>query len=350
MFDLLATQQVKDVHFKHDPESGLKAIVAIHSTKFGPALGGCRFIEYESEEKALIDALRLAKGMSYKAILANVPQGGGKSVILKPKHFDPIKLFSAFGDFVEELGGRYITAIDSGTTAKEMDIIATRTQHVTSTSQDTNPSDYTAQGVFSGILTACRIHLHRTHLSGVHIALQGLGNVGYQLATMLHKAGAKLTVADIDKRRVSQAVQEFGADAVHPDAIYSVDCDVFSPCGLGGIINDMTLPLLKCKVIAGSANNQLQTNEHGLQLHAKGILYAPDYVINSGGLIYASLHHNGNTETEIKEKSEAISDTLDEIFTASLKQSKPTSEIADHLAETKLYESTHSHHHDDEVA
>ncbi len=337
MFDLLAQEQVRDVHYKYDPASGLRAIIAIHSTKFGPALGGCRFISYDSEDRALNDALRLARGMSYKAALAKIPQGGGKSVILKPASYDPEKLFLAFGDFVNELGGRYITAIDSGTSATEMDIIARRTRHVTSTSYETNPSDFTAEGVFAGITVACQQVLASESLTGVHVALQGLGNVGFQLAQRLRKAGATLTVADIDESRVRQAVDQLGAHAVSPDKIYAVDCDVFSPCGLGGVINDQTLPLLKCKMIAGSANNQLLTEEHGKLLHQRNILYAPDYVINAGGLIYASMHHNGFDNHDIAHKSQEISVTLAEIFNASKAQEKPTSVIADTLAEARLF-------------
>lgn len=337
MFDLLAREQVRDVHFKYDPASGLKAIIAIHNTKLGPSLGGCRFIPYDSEDSALNDAIRLAKGMSYKAALAKIPQGGGKSVIIKPAHYDPERLFSAFGDFINELGGRYITAIDSGTSAQEMDIIARRTRHVTSTSHETNPSDFTAAGVFAGIATACRLVLMKPSLAGVHVALQGLGNVGFQLARKLHKAGARLTVTDIDEQRVRDAVVEFGATAVRPEAIYLTPCDVFSPCGLGGVINDESITQLNCRIVAGSANNQLQNVRHGKQLHQNNILYAPDYVINSGGLIYVSMHHNGFPDHDIVHKSEEIAFTLEEIFSTSLRQSKPTSVIADTLAEEKLY-------------
>ncbi len=339
MFNIIGNHQGNEVHFKYDEASGLKAIVAIHNTKFGPALGGCRFLEYESEEKALTDALRLSKGMSYKAALSNIAQGGGKSVIIKPKNYDSTKLFEAFGQFIEDLGGRYITAIDSGTTAKEMDIIATKTSHVTSTSTETNPSDYTARGVYCGIISACNLHLYKSSLEGVHVAIQGLGNVGFQLAEMLFRAGARLTVADINQDRVGAAVDLFKANAVPADKIYSVECDVFAPCGLGGIINDETIPALRCKIVAGSANNQLQTTEHGVILHQKNILYAPDYVINAGGLIYASMHHTGETDVAIKEKASQISSTLDEIFTKSLNDNLPTSEVADHIAEARLSDS-----------
>jgi len=328
---------VSDLHFKYDPNSGLKAIIAIHDIRKGPALGGCRFLHYNSTDDAVKDALRLAKGMSFKAVMAKLPQGGGKSVIMKPNgHFNRQELFTAFGRFVEELNGRYITAIDSGTSAVEMDIINQQTQHVTSTSSEDNPSIYTAQGVFEGIKAAVKSKLNRTDLEGISVAVQGLGNVGYPLVQALHHAGAKLIVSDINAERLKHVADEFSATAVVADEIYSVDCDVFSPCGLGAIVNHRTLPQFKCQIIAGSANNQLANEKDGQHLFEQGILYAPDYVINGGGLIYASMNHIHKSRAEIAQKTGEIATTLTEIFTQSKTQNMPSSKVADLIAQQRL--------------
>ncbi|WP_431687649.1 Leu/Phe/Val dehydrogenase [Hahella sp. NBU794] len=338
MFDLLDKYRVNELHVRDDADSGLKAIIAIHNTRFGPALGGCRFISYDSTEAALLDAVRLARGMSYKAVLAGVEQGGGKSVIMKPKGaYDAEKLFRTFGRFIESLNGRYITAIDSGTSAREMDYIRRETNHVTSTSDEDNPSLYTARGVFEGIKAAVAYKLKRD-LGGVQVAVQGVGNVGYLLCKFLYQAGAKLVVTDIDSARIQRVKEEFNAEATSPADIYRTPCDVFAPCGLGGVINDKTLEQLHCAIVAGSANNQLGETRHGDALHQRGVLYAPDYVINAGGLIYASLHHSGNKQLLIDDKTARIANTLTEIFTQSEQQRAPTSEIADQLAEMRLYQ------------
>lgn len=338
MFQFMQPDRVSDLHFKYDPVSGLRAIIAIHNTRFGPALGGCRFIHYASTEQAVTDAIRLAKGMSYKAVMAGIEQGGGKSVIIKPDtQFDPEALFSAFGHFVNELNGRYITAIDAGTTAHEMDIIRRHTAHVTSTTQEGNPSGYTAQGVLAGIQSAVKHRLGRLSLEGVSVALQGLGNVGFLLAEMLHEAGARLTVSDLDQSKVKAAMERFGAMASDPDAIYQIPCDVFSPCGLGGVINQTTTQQLRCSVVAGSANNQLARPEDGNTLFERHILYAPDYVINAGGLIYASLHHRHAKNSLINSKINHIAHTLEQIFDDASSEHCPTSQVADRMAESRLY-------------
>lgn len=338
MFQRLKTHKAHDLHFRYDPDSGLKAIIAIHDTRKGRALGGCRFLHYNATDDAINDALRLAKGMSYKAVMAKLPQGGGKSVIMKPNgHFNRQELFTAFGQFVEELNGRYITAIDSGTSAIEMDIINQQTNHVTSTSHEDNPSIYTAQGVFEGIKAAVKSQFNRESLDGITVAVQGVGNVGYPLIQSLHHAGANLIVSDINTERLQQVATEFNAIAIAPDEIYTTQCDVFSPCGLGAIINQHTIQQLNCKIIAGSANNQLATEEDGLRLFEKGILYAPDYVINGGGLIYASMHHLEKLDTEIAKKTAEIASTLSEIFAESIHQNKPSSQVADHIAQQRLY-------------
>ena len=337
MLDRLVSEGLEALHFRHDPQSGLKSIIAIHSTSRGPALGGCRFIHYDTDEQALADAIRLARGMSYKAALANVPQGGGKSVIMKPEgDYDETALFQAFGDFVESLGGRYITAVDSGTTSDIMDIVASRSSHVTSTTREGNPSGFTAAGCLHGILATVRHRLKRDSLKGLHIAIQGVGNVGEPLALALHREGARLTLADVNQARVEAVARETGASVVAPDAIETVACDIFAPCGLGGTLNRDSIAGLQCEIVAGSANNQLRTPQDGQRLHQRGILYAPDYVINAGGLIHCSLNHLGVNSAEIRNRTAHIGDVLDAIFERAETEGRPTSEVADALAQERL--------------
>jgi len=339
MFDLLDQYQVNELHVRNDAVSGLKAIIAIHNTQFGPALGGCRFIQYENDTDAMQDAVRLARGMSYKAALAGVNQGGGKAVIIKPKgYYDSKLLFAEFGRFVESLQGRYITAIDSGTTAKEMDIIQQQTSHVTSTSSTENPSIYTAKGVFEGIKASVKHKLNKDDLQGLRVAIQGVGNVGSALGHLLDKAGAHVIVADISRSNVDSAMSEFASEVVQPDEIYHTPCAVFSPCGLSNVINKDTVEKLGCMIVAGSANVQLSNHELGQRLHEKGILYAPDYVINAGGLIYASLEHQGISKSVAVEKVSHIYETLSDIFQQSKLSNTASNLIADEIARSKLYE------------
>ncbi|KTD06871.1 Leu/Phe/Val dehydrogenase [Legionella jamestowniensis] len=327
-----------DLHFKVDCETGMKAIVAIHSTKLGPALGGCRFIEYPSTASAINDAMRLARGMSYKAASVNLPLGGGKAVIIKPnKPYDREAYLHAFGRFVNDLGGRYITALDSGTQLSDMDIIAQHTPYVASLSRHNgDPSPYTAKGVLRGIEAAVEFKLGKNQLNGLHIAIQGLGHVGYLLASHLHELGAKLTVADINPRAVQRAVEEFGATAVSTDMIHRVPCDVFAPCALGAVINDISINQLQTTIVAGAANNQLAHTYHGPMLHEKGILYAADYVINAGGLIFAASKYYDTPEAQVNQQIDGIGTSLLEIFIRSRKENRPESEIADTLAQEKL--------------
>lgn len=327
-----------DLHFKIDNESGMKAIVAIHSTKLGPALGGCRFIEYPSTAAGIYDAMRLARGMSYKSALANLPLGGGKAVVIKPnKPFNREAYLQAFGKFVNDLGGRYITAIDSGTELSDMDVIAQYTPYVATLSQHNgDPSPWTARGVLNGIQAAVKFKLAKTKLEGLHIAIQGLGHVGYLLASHLHESGVRLTVTDVNPLLVERAVKAFGATAVSPDSIYQTPCDVFAPCALGAVINDNTLGQLQTPIIAGSANNQLAHSYHGQLIHEKGILYAIDYVINAGGLIFAAGNYLGITEQHLSKQVDGIYTSLLAIFTRSQRENRPISEIADRLAQEKL--------------
>jgi leucine dehydrogenase len=327
-----------DLHFKVDPETGMKAIIAIHSTKLGPALGGCRFIEYPNIEAAIKDAMRLARGMSFKAALINLPIGGGKSVIIKPKGaFNRSKYMHKFGAFINELNGRYITALDSGTLLSDMDIIAEHTDYVASLSKHNgDPSPSTAKGVLRGLQAAVAFKLGKDNLKGIHVAIQGLGHVGYLLAKHLHELGATLTVADISPAAVDLVVTEFGAKAVGTEVIHKIPCDVFAPCALGAIINDNTIPQLQTTVIAGAANNQLAHSIHGKKLHEKGILFAADYVINAGGLIFAASKFLHTHEDKVNNQIDGIYTSLTEIFTRSAKDNRPASEIADTLAKEKL--------------
>jgi leucine dehydrogenase len=327
-----------DLHFKVDSETGMKAIIAIHSTKLGPALGGCRFIEYPTTGAALYDAMRLARGMSYKAASVNLPLGGGKSVIIKPNgDFNRMQYMHRFGDFVNELHGRYITALDSGTVLNDMDIIAEHTPYVASLSKHNgDPSPSTAKGVLRGIQAAVAFKLGKDHLKGIHVAIQGLGHVGYSLAKQLHELGAILTVADISSSAVELAVHELGAKAVSTDSIHKVPCDVFAPCALGAIINDISISQLQTTIIAGAANNQLAHSIHGKKLQEKGILFAVDYVINAGGLIFAASKYLHSNEAQVNNQIDGIYTSLTEIFTHSVNDNLPTNEIADRLAQEKL--------------
>jgi leucine dehydrogenase len=331
-----------ELHIKMDKETGLRAIVSIHSTNLGPALGGCRFIEYNNASEAIYDAMRLARGMTYKAAISNLPLGGGKSVIMRPKVIrNREALFEAFGSFVNDLGGRYITAIDSGTTVEDMDVIQRKTPYVTTTSRADeshgDPSFATALGVFSGILAAVKFRLGKTDLDGLHFAIQGTGHVGYLMAKRLHAAGAKLTVCDMNMESAQRCANEFGAHVVDPKDIFQVECDVFSPCALGGILNDHTIPQIKAKIVAGSANNQLGLIKHGQTLLNRGILYIPDYVINAGGLIeVVGIYHNDSPE-KIKKDVEHIHDTVLMICQQAQEQNIDPAVVADNIAAKRIY-------------
>ncbi|MGI9274875.1 MAG: Leu/Phe/Val dehydrogenase [Endozoicomonas sp.] len=340
MFEKITRARLNDLHFRYDETSGLQSIIAIHSTIRGPALGGCRIIPYSSADDAITDAIRLAKGMSYKAALAGLDLGGGKAVIMEPEGpYDREALFRAFGEFVEDLGGRYITAMDSGAKVSDMDVIASRTRHVSCTSSSGNPAPTTAKGVYYGILATLRAHRDfGSSLKGVRVAVQGLGNVGYALCQFLHRDGAKLIVSDINQERIQQCVTEFDAMAVEPEAIYSTPCEIFSPCGLGGILDHQHIQELQCGAVAGSANNQLLKAECGQALYERDILYAPDYLINAGGLIFVATNHFRKSASELNHRLEAISETLVQIFRQEQQSRIPASRIADQMAEAVLYD------------
>ena len=337
MFRQMESAGLQDLHFWQDPYSGLQAIIAIHDTFRGPAIGGCRFINYPDTAAAINDAIRLAKGMSYKAALAGLPHGGGKSVIIKPSGLhNRDLLMQSFGRFIESLGGRYITAMDSGTQISDMDNIALSTRYVTCTHDMGDPSPSTARGVFAGIRASLQFRFGSSELDNIHIALQGLGHVGWALAKLLHTAGARLSVTDIDPEKTERAKAELGAVVVSPNEIYDVDADIFCPCGLGAIISPDTINRLQCSIVAGSANNQLADDAMGEALYQRGILYAPDYLINSGGLIFVALQHAQHHEQAIQQKVSTIYDALLELYKHAEADQQSTSHIADIRAEAIL--------------
>jgi leucine dehydrogenase len=337
MFALMQSSQMETMHFIVDPETGLKALIAIHNSHRGPALGGCRYIAYGDEESAIHDAIRLAQNMSYKAVLAGLPYGGGKAVIMRPAHVPSrAALFESFGRFIETLDGRYITAVDSGTSSADMDCIAQYTQHVTSTTEAGDPSSHTAMGVFAGIRTTAMARLGSDNLEGLRIAIQGLGHVGYALAEQLHAAGADLLVSDLDSGKVQLAMEQFGAHPIASEALLSTPCDILAPCGLGAILNSKSVAQLRCAAVAGAASNQLSNPQIADQLENRGILYAPDYVINSGGLIYVALQHQGETLSTITAHLSRIGTRLTEVFAHAQAEKRSPAHVADALAERLL--------------
>ena len=334
----------EEVVFCHDRESGLRAIIAIHNSARGPALGGCRMWPYGSEEEALTDVLRLSRGMTYKAALAGLRLGGGKSVIIAdPRRDKSPALFRAMGRCVDGLAGRYIVAEDVGVGVEDVEIMGRETRHVAGAGNGGagDASRATAYGVFRGLRAAVGRRLGRTSVKGLRVAVQGLGNVGRELAGLLSQQGAELFVADIHAQAVEEAVAELGTRAVAPEAIYDAEADVFAPCALGAVLNDDSIPRLKAKVIAGSANNQLAEDRHGAALKARGILYAPDYVINAGGLIYVSgdaarTNGAGFDHDAALARVAGIGDTLIEIFARAEAEDRPTSAAADRIAEERF--------------
>jgi len=337
LFQWIEALGVRDLHFKQDPETGLNAIVAIHSVKSGSSLGGCRYVEYPSTRAAIMDAMRLARGMTYKSGICNLNYGGGKAVIIKPKKVkDHEALFKSFAKFVHDLGGRYITAKDSGTTVEDMDLMATITPYVACTSTQSantdDPSFYTAYGMLKGIEACVQYQLGRSDLEGLHVAIQGVGSVGYDLAKFLHERGVRLTVTDVDLKPLQKCQQEFNAQVVLPEDIYKTSCDIFSPCALGATLNEKTIPLLNASIVAGSANNQLAQESHDALLKERGILYAPDFAINSGGLIQAVAMYRKENVEKIMSNIEVIYHRLLEIFERSEKENRPTNEIAIDIA------------------
>lgn len=341
IFNYMEEYDYEQLVFCQDKNSGLKAIIAIHDTTLGPALGGTRMWTYQSEAEAIEDALRLAKGMTYKNAAAGLNLGGGKTVIIgDPKKDKNPEMFRAFGRYIQSLNGRYITAEDVGTTVEDMDTIHLETDFVTGISPEFgssgNPSPVTAYGIYKGIKAAANEAFGSDSLEGKTIAVQGVGNVAFTLCEHLHAEGAKLIVTDINKEAVQRAVESFGAEAVDPNDIYGVECDIYSPCALGAVINDETIPQIKAKVIAGSANNQLKTSEHGDMIYEKGIIYAPDFVINAGGVINVADELNGYNAARAMKQVETIYDSLSKIFAISRRDDVPTYVAADRMAEERI--------------
>lgn len=331
----------EQVTFCYDPGAGLKAIIAIHDTTLGPALGGLRMWPYASEEEAVVDVLRLARGMTYKAAVAGLNLGGGKSVIIGDARRDKSEtLFRAFGRFVQSLGGRYITAEDVGTSVEDMDYVRMETDYVTGLSGGAgtggDPSPATAFGVWQGMKAAAKAAFGTESLQGMTVALQGVGHVGYHLGRHLHDEGARLVVADINPSSVERARIEFDARVVDVETIYDVESDIFSPCALGAAINPTTLPRLKARIVAGSANNQLLTEADGEGLAARDILYAPDYVINAGGLINVADELNGYNRDRAYKKISGIYGSIERIIALAREQGITTGKAADRLAEERI--------------
>jgi leucine dehydrogenase len=339
MFDNPNFDAHERVVFAEDKESGLRAIVAVHSTRRGPGAGGCRFWNYRSSADALTDALRLSRGMSYKNAMAGLPLGGGKAVVMVDGgHPKSPRLLEAFGRLVDSLEGRYITAEDVGATVSDMEVVATQTPYVsglprTAVDADGNPAPKTALGVYLGIKAAVQFQLGRSSLRGIAVGVQGLGGVGYALCSLLAADGASLRVADIRPETVQRACKEFSALASQPNEILFERVDVLSPCALGAVFDSNTIPRVQATIIAGAANNQLATAADGARLHAAGVLYAPDYVINAGGIISVGREYLGGASVaSIEAEISRIPERLTEIFARSRAENRPTSDIADEMA------------------
>ncbi|MBE8222188.1 MAG: Glu/Leu/Phe/Val dehydrogenase [Bdellovibrionales bacterium] len=332
----------EEVLFVNNKKTGLKAIIAIHNTALGPALGGLRMVDYKTEEEALIDVLRLSKGMTYKAAASGLNLGGGKAVIIgDPKKHKTEALFRSLGAFINSLQGRYITAEDVGTTVQDMEHIFMETPYVTGISRalggSGNPSPHTAQGVFMGIKAAIEMQLQEDSVKDMRIAVQGAGSVGGHLLEILYKEGAKVFISDIDTEKLKTLKEKYpNITIVDPKEILKTPCEVLAPCALGAVINDETLPYLQCKVVAGAANNQLESFKHGVQLHDRGILYAPDYVINSGGLINVFVELEGYSYERASEKTAQVYDNTKAIFSLAKEKSIPSHQAALDFAENRI--------------
>ena len=341
IFETMEMEDYEQVVFCHDKVSGLKAIIAIHDTTLGPALGGLRMWNYASDEEALIDALRLSKGMTNKNAAAGLNLGGGKAVIIgDAKTQKSEALFRAFGRYVQSLNGRYITAEDVNTTVADMDYIHMETDFVTGVSpafgSSGNPSPVTAYGVYRGMKAAAKEVYGTDSLGGKTIAIQGVGNVAFNLCRHLHEEGAKLIVTDINQEALQRAEEAFGALIVAPEDIYSVEADIFAPCALGATLNDETIPQLKVKIIAGAANNQLKEDRHGDMLEERDILYVPDFVINAGGVINVADELDGYNRDRAMKKVELVYDAVTKVFEIAKRDHLPTYRAAEKMAEERI--------------
>ena len=345
----------QSTHFFYHKSTGLKSIISIHDTTLGPALGGCRFVNYASEEQALMDVARLSRGMTYKSAVAGVPFGGGKSVIMGDHtHLRSREFFRAFGTFVHSLGGQYITSVDMNTTVQDLKWVKETTPYVTWVEGDQveigNPSPMTAYGVYCGLKSALKHKFGKESFSGVRIAVQGVGAVGLALCELLHRDGAELMIADTHADKVQQVAARLAAKVVDTDAVMSQDVDIFAPCALGGVLNDHTISQLKAKVVGGAANNQLLEDRHGSMLKDRGILYCPDYVINAGGLIKVYYMVAASQAGTPFDKGKAmmhttqIEQTLDTIFEVCARDKIAPHEAASMMARQKLAEAKNIKH------
>jgi len=340
-FELIAKSGHEQVIFCQNRDVGLKAIIAIHDTTLGPALGGTRMWPYQTEEDAITDALRLSKGMTYKAAAAGLNMGGGKAVIIADPNKDKSEaLFRAFGRFVESLHGRFITGEDVGIDVNDVEYMYMETRYVVGLSRSHggggNPAPVTAFGILHGIRACVQEALGESSLEGTSVALQGLGHVGFNLAKLLTEQKARVIATDVDPNRASKAEKELGIETVDPEKIYEVEADIFAPCALGAVINDRTIPMFKFKIVAGAANNQLKQQAHGEELFKRGILYAPDFVINAGGMINVFVEAEGYDRERALRMTRGIYYNLRKVFDISKRDGISTAEAADRLAEERI--------------
>ena len=340
LFELIGEHGHEQLSLWSEPETGYRGVVAIHNTILGPALGGTRMWAYENDLEALIDVLRLSRGMTYKAAVAGLNLGGGKSVIVAdPNVKDRADIFRAHGRHVQSMCGRYITAEDVGTSPSDMEYVREETEYVVGLAgRSGDPSPVTALGVYRGMQACAKTRWGSDSLSGKTVTVQGVGHVGYHLCKHMHDEGALLVVTDIEDDRIKRVVDEFGATAVGADEIYGVEADIFAPCALGAIINDETLQVLKVEIVAGAANNVLDEERHGDVLHERGILYAPDYAVNAGGLINVNAEVEGWDLERSHKKASEIYDTILKIVQIANDQGIPTYRAADRLAEDRIAE------------
>lgn len=342
VFEKIQADNYEQIVYCHDDRVGLKAIIALHNTALGPATGGCRMWNYRSEDEALTDVLRLSKGMTYKNSISNLQLGGGKSIIIGDVSQKTPELLKRFGEFVETLKGRYITAKDVGIDSSDLKTIKSKTHHILGIAGEANssgdPSPVTAWGVYNGMLACAEKAFGGKSLKGLHVAMQGLGAVNYGLLKYLAQEGAKVTACDINADAVERAKKEFGVQIASPESIYDVACDIFSPGALGAVINPQTIPRLKCKVVAGAANNQLATEKDGEELVKRGILYAPDFAINAGGVINIAHEREGYNRDKAYAHVAKIYDTIRNILEESAADRLPTNAVANRIAENRVRE------------
>ena len=330
----------ESVSFCDDPDTGLKAIIAVHNTNLGPAVGGCRMFPYANEAHALEDVLRLSRGMTYKSALAGLPMGGGKAVIIgDPASAKSPELLKRMGQFIESLEGRYVTAEDSGMSVADLKVVGTQTEHVLGVNDAQefggDPSPLTAYGIFFGIKAAVAYQLAKPELDGVKVAVQGAGAVGRHLIEMLHQAGASTLVCDINQDNLRKA-QKLGSAVVGVDEIMTAEADVFAPCAMGAILNDQSIPSLAASIVAGGANNQLESLSHAAMLMERGVLYAPDFVINAGGIIEVCRQYQDTSMQECRKQIEGIGNTLIKLFERSAETGRSTAEVAEDLAQERF--------------